>query len=141
MAEQVTTTPERYVDKQNISEIVAALKEYIDYHGGGITLDDYVTENSSHGVKSSGIYTAIQAASGGSEPDGTTVVNRNASGNIESMVFTYDGGVTTTSFAETSTSKIIVEEDVKTGATTATVRTTIINDDQIVTTTTVVPVD
>lgn len=140
MAEQVTTTPERYVDKQNISDIVAALKEYIDEHGG-ITLDDYVTQNSSHGVKSSGIYTAIQAASGGSEPDGTTVVNRNTSGDIESMVFTYDGGVTTTSFAETSTSKIIVEEDVKTGATSATVRTTIINDDQIVTTTTVVPVD
>lgn len=56
---------ERYVSKINAIDIVNSIKEYVDNHGGGITLDDNVTQNSSNGVKSSGIYTAIQAASGG----------------------------------------------------------------------------
>lgn len=77
---------------------------------------------------------------GGSDPDGTTVINRNASGDITSMVLTYDGGVRTTTFSESGGTKTIVEEDVKTGATTKSVRTTTITDSQITQVTTEVPV-
>lgn len=105
---------ENYASKANLSTILSALKTYIDAGGGG--------------------------GGGSSDPDGTTVINRDSSGEITSIVFTYSGGVTTTTFAETSTTKYIVESDVKTGASTATVRTTAITGDTIVVSTTIQPV-
>ena len=77
---------------------------------------------------------------GGSDPDGTTVINRDSSGEITSMVLTYDGGVRTTTFSESGGTQTIVEEDVKTGATTKTVRTVTITDSLITQVTTEVPV-
>ena len=77
---------------------------------------------------------------GGSDPDGTTVINRNAAGDITSMVLTYDGGVRTTTFSESGGTKTIVEEDVKTGASTKTRITTTITSSQMTQTTTEVPV-
>lgn len=89
-------TIEKYSSKANLASIISGLKTYIDNSGGGGT---------------------------GSDPDGTMVINRDSNGDISSIVFTYSGGVRTTTFAETSTTKYIVTRDVKTGASTATVRT------------------
>ena len=111
----MANTIERYGDKANLRTIISALKLYVDNSGGG-------------------------GGGGGSDPDGTTVINRDSSGEITSIVFTYSGGVTTTTFAETSTTKYIVEQDIKTGSAVATVRTTTITGDVITVTTTTEPV-
>ena len=92
----MSNTIERYGDKANLSALMTGIKAYVDNSGGGGT---------------------------GSDPDGTMVINRDNTGEISSIVFTYSGGVRTTTFAETSTTKYIVTRDVKTGASTATVRT------------------
>jgi len=93
----MSNTTERYSDKVNLSALMTGIKAYVDNSGGG--------------------------GGTGSDPDGTMVINRDSSGEISSIVFTYSGGVSTTTFAETSTTKYIVTRDVKTGASTATVRT------------------
>lgn len=109
---------ERYLNKTNATEVFQTIKSYILSHSGG------------------------GGGGGGSdEPvDGDYVINRDSSGDISSIVFTYNGGVKTTTFVETSTSKIITEHDAKTGATTATVVTTTITGDAITVRTTTVPV-
>lgn len=108
---------ERYGNKANLSTLISAIKAYVDNSGGG------------------------GGGGGGSDPDGTTVINRDSSGEVISMVFTYSGGVTTTTFAETSTTKYIVSQDVKTGSTIATIRTTAITGDTITTSTRTEPIE
>ena len=109
---------ERYLDKPGATEIFQTVKAYILSHSGG------------------------GGGGGGSEEpvDGDYVINRDSSGDISSIVFTYNGGVKTTTFVETSTSKIITEHDAKTGAATATVVTTTITGNAITVRTTTVPV-
>ena len=111
----MANTTERYGDKANLRVIISALKLYVDNSGGG-------------------------GGGGGSDPDGTMVINRDSSGNITSTVFTYSGGVTTTTYAETSSTEYIVERDVKTGSAVASVKTIAITDDSITLTTTTEPV-
>ena len=72
---------------------------------------------------------------GGSDPDGTTVIN-----NDGSITFTYDGGVRTTTFSQSGSSKVITETDIPTGSATKTVKTTTITGNTIVQATTEVPV-
>lgn len=114
----MANSTERYLDKANATEVFQTVKAYILAHSGG------------------------GGGGGGSdEPvDGDYVINRDSSGDISSIVFTYSGGVKTTTFVETSTSKIITEHDAKTGASTATVVTTTITGDAITVRTTTVPV-
>ena len=112
---EVSTTPERYVDKTNMSTIMSGIKTYVDNSGGG-------------------------GGGGSSDPDGTAVINRDSSGNITSTVFTYSGGVTTTTYAETSSTEYIVERDVKTGSAVASVKTMAITDNSITLTTTMEPI-
>lgn len=76
----------------------------------------------------------------GSDPDGTGVINRDSSGNITSIVLTYDGGVKTTTFSKSGNSDVITEEDVPTGSATKTVVTTTITGDRYTQVTTEVPV-
>ena len=108
-------TIERYSSKTTLASVISGIKLYVDNSGGG-------------------------GGGGGSDPDGTTVINRDSSGEITSIVFTYSGGVTTTTFAETASTKYIFERDVKTGASSVTLRTTSITGDTIVVTTTIEPV-
>lgn len=49
----------RYVGEEALQELVSKMKQYVD--NKEITLEDSVLENSSNGVKSSGIYTALSA--------------------------------------------------------------------------------
>ena len=49
----------KYVGEEALQELVTKMKAYTD--NKEITLDDSVTQNSSNGVKSSGIYTALTA--------------------------------------------------------------------------------
>ena len=114
----MSNTIERYGNKSNLSTIISAIKDYVDNSGGG-----------------------GGGGGGGSDPDGTTVINRDSSGEVISMVFTYSGGVTTTTFAETATTKYIVSSDVKTGSSVATVRTTAITGDTITTSTRTEPIE
>lgn len=113
----MANSTERYLDKTNATEVFQTVKAYILAHSGG------------------------GGGGGSDEPvDGDYVINRDSSGDISSIVFTYSGGVKTTTFVETSTSKIITEHDAKTGASTATVVTTTITGDAITVRTTTVPV-
>lgn len=119
MAEQASNTVERYLSKSQAAAITSAMTSFVlDHSGGG-------------------------GGGGGSssDPDGTTVINRDSQGEITSMVLTYNGGVRTTTFAKTDTSKIIVEYDVKTGAATAKVKTTTITGDTITQVTTTEPIE
>ena len=112
------TNPERYMNENDASQVFQTIKSYILSHSGG-------------------------GGGGGStsEPDGNYVINRDSSGNISSIVFTaLNGTVVTTTFVETSTTKIIVEHTVEYGASTATIKTTTITGDNITTRTTTEPV-
>ena len=111
----MANTTERYGNKANLSTIISALKVYVDNSGGG-------------------------GGGGGSDPDGTITINRDSSGELTSTVYTYSGGVKTTTFAETSSTKYIVESDVKTGAPVATVRTIAMTGNSATITTTMEPV-
>lgn len=110
--------PERYASAEDLNSIFLTLKNYILSHSGG-------------------------GGGGGStsEPDGDYVINRNSSGDIQSIVFTaLNGTVITTTFTETSTTKYIVEHTVEYGASTATVKTTTITGNNISVRTTTEPV-
>lgn len=110
--------PERYASTEDLSSIFTTLKSYILAHSGG------------------------GGGGGTSEPDGDYVSTYDAAGNLLSIVFT-DYPVTytkTTTFAKTSTSTIIVELKVLTGASTGTQKTTTITGNQISVRTITVPV-
>ena len=111
--------PERYANPDDLASIFTTVKSYILAHSGG-----------------------GGGGGGTSEPDGDYVINRNSLGEVQSIVFT-DYPVTytqTTTFVTTSTSKIIVELKVMTGASTGTQKTTTITGDQISVRTITVPV-
>lgn len=111
----MSNTVEKYVNKANMQSLMSGIKTAIDNGGGG--------------------------GGGSTEPDGRyAITTDNTTGDISSIVFTYSGGVRTTTFATTSSSKIIVEYDLKTGASTATVRTTTITGNTITRATTYEPV-
>lgn len=54
-----TTPTYKYVGEEALQELVTKMKQYTD--NKEVTLDDTVTQNSSNGVKSSGIYSALSA--------------------------------------------------------------------------------
>lgn len=111
---EVQNTTENYMSTGNASEIFQTIKTYILSHsGGGGTSED---------------------------PDGTYTINRASDGTINSIVFAYTGGQRTTTFVETSTSKIITELTVATGASTGTQRTITWTNNTVTVQTTTVPV-
>ena len=111
----MSNTTEKYLNKANMSSLMSGIKTYVDAGGGG--------------------------GGGSTDPDGTYAITKDSTtGEISSIVFTYSGGVRTTTFATTSSSKIIVEYDLKTGASSATIRTTTITGNTITVVTTIEPV-
>lgn len=93
-------------EKASTEDVEAALREAKDYAdsvagsgggtGGTITLDDDVTQNSSNGVKSSGIYTAIQNSINTSSQNAQGIVNQKiqySTTDLEAGVSTLNAGI------------------------------------------------
>lgn len=93
-------------EKATTEDVESALqeaKEYADSVAGGtgggnveITLDDEVTQNSSNGVKSSGIYTAIQNSINTSSQNAQGIVNQKiqySTTDLEAGVSTLNAGI------------------------------------------------
>lgn len=93
-------------EKASTEDLETALKEAKDYAdsvagsgggtGGAITLDDDVTQNSPNGVKSSGIYTAIQNSINTSSQNAQGIVNQKiqySTTDLEAGVSTLNTGI------------------------------------------------